>query len=379
MHKRTLALTLALVAGCGLSHIEALSGTPPADAAPPDVGTPDAGTLDAASLDADAPDAAPLDVGLPDASSAGGHWEPTLDAISCYGHTATLLPDGGVLLVGQCSLNGEAVAALRYDVSGRGGRAAILAEPRIFHGAVALEGGEVMIVAGVRAETDQPLRSTEIFDLATGTFRAGPLLGHPRGAPGVLRDGARVIVAGGSVGDFEGPMTSVELIDLRDGSVSELAPLTTPRSGTILAKRGDVILAIGGQTRRHENGTVEALGAGVIEVLPSWCWDPRASANSLDVICDGQLLELSSGVRVGPRLLFSHMRPAMARLADGSVLVLGSSPWTSDPPAFPERIFGDVSSPVPSPEHPYLWPTATLLPDGNVLVVGESISQVYVP
>jgi len=37
-----------------------------------------------------------------------------------------------------------------------------------------------------------------------------------------------------------------------------------------------------------------------------------------------------------------------------------------------------TSTPLPDPEHSYLWPTATQLPDGTVLVVGEEASELLV-
>ena len=45
--------------------------------------------------------------------------------------------------------------------------------------------------------------------------------------------------------------------------------------------------------------------------------------------------------------------------------MIGSSPWTSEAPALPERVADGVSSSLPSPGHTYLWPTATLLDDGT--------------
>jgi len=59
-------------------------------------------------------------------------------------------------------------------------------------------------------------------------------------------------------------------------------------------------------------------------------------------------------------------------------MVLGSSPWTHASRAFPERISMGTSTPLPDPEHSYLWPTATQLPDGTVLVVGEEASELLV-
>jgi hypothetical protein len=106
------------------------------------------------------------------------------------GHTATLLADGRVLILGGWS--GEffepTAAAEIFDPATNSftavGRMIL---PRFEHEAALLADGRVMIVGGQSDEGDN-LRFTEIFDPATGIFSPGPE------APGFVFDLASVVL-----------------------------------------------------------------------------------------------------------------------------------------------------------------------------------------
>ena len=84
------------------------------------------------------------------------------------GHTATLLRNGKVLIVGGMVRNGEFVAeAELYDpATGRFSPAGHMASPRVGHTATLLPGGSVLI-AGGSSGPYQNVSQAEIYDPAT--------------------------------------------------------------------------------------------------------------------------------------------------------------------------------------------------------------------
>ncbi|MFL5780716.1 MAG: kelch repeat-containing protein [Thermoleophilaceae bacterium] len=114
-------------------------------------------------------------------------------------HTATLLQDGRVLVVGGDDASGEEVASAElYDpASGAWTPAASMAKRRAFHTATLLRDGRVLVRGGF-SPGEGDLASSEIYNPATDRWSAGPALATPRAThtSTALRDG-RVLTAGG--------------------------------------------------------------------------------------------------------------------------------------------------------------------------------------
>jgi hypothetical protein len=117
-------------------------------------------------------------------------------------HTATLLDDGSVLLVGAADIESAQVAADVFDPSGpRIVRTGVPVLARRDHAAVHLGGGRVLVVGGeVFVGGVAPTRSAELWVQATGEFtEVEDDMEQPRAKPGVflLADGA-VLISGGT-------------------------------------------------------------------------------------------------------------------------------------------------------------------------------------
>jgi len=145
-------------------------------------------------------------------------------------HTATLLMDGKVLIVGGtpfgCCVSGTTASAELYDpVTETFSPTGDLMTARLQHRAVLMPDGRVLIMGGV-GPGDVLLSSVEVYDPSTGTFSSAASMGVARKDHGaVLLQNGDVLVAGGS--DFAlGTTNSAELftsvtpvtIDIKPGS-----------------------------------------------------------------------------------------------------------------------------------------------------------------
>ena len=146
-------------------------------------------------------------------------------ATARYSHTASVLPDGRVLIVGGWSgavtatgsYAGKAVATAEvYDAgSGTFSIAGSLATARISHAAATLPGGKILIVGGSDSAdptrltaAPNPLASVELYNPAARSFTPAPSMTMPRVGPTatVLASG-EVLVVGGNAGGLNGNET----------------------------------------------------------------------------------------------------------------------------------------------------------------------------
>ncbi len=177
--------------------------------------------------------------------SAAGTWTATGSlATPHYNHTATLLPSGKVLVAGGGAGLGVLANPELYDpASGTWTATGNLATARVFHTATLLPNGKVLVVGG--NDGNQPVGSAELYDPASGTWTTTGSLATPRYShTATLLSNGKVLVAGGY---NQGELASAELYDPPTGTWTPTGNLGTPRDGftATLLPNGNVLVAGG--------------------------------------------------------------------------------------------------------------------------------------
>lgn len=325
-----------------------------------------------------------LAVGL--VAGCGGDGDTGVAAISQgrWGHTATLLEDGRVLIVGgQETPSRKLDTAEIFDPStGLWSSAGSMAEKRSSgHRAILLADGRVLVLG----ENDDA--SAEIYDPSTGEWSsAGVMLEARNWASATLLEDGRVLVAGGSDATKAGveELDSAEIYDPSTGEWTDTASMEQVHAGHSAAVVDGKVLVVGkylAELYDPSTGTWSSAGKPVRE---------RALGATVNVLSDGRVLVTGgqfqqggwSGVVVPVRTVetynpstgvwaeTSSMSEARenhpsVQLDDGTVMILGDRATEIYDPATDEwtstgnmkRSRGELS-------------TATLLRDGRVLIVG---------
>ena len=170
-----------------------------------------------------------------------------------WGHTATLLQDGRVLVIGGGNPSGECQFVERAEIydpwTGHWSETGGLNTPRGFHDATLLQDGRVLVTGGLvhAAGTCQvQTAAAEIYDPATGTFGSvAPMTSARNGHVSARLPDGRVLVAGGRTA---GRMwtASTEIFDPATQSWSAASPLPVARNARSSAQLADGRVMIAG-------------------------------------------------------------------------------------------------------------------------------------
>ena len=160
-------------------------------------------------------------------------------------HTATLLPNGKVLVAGgENSSDGILASAELYDpAAGTFASTGTMATTRRFHTATLLTNGKVLVAGG---DNGTALASAELYDPAAGTFAStGSMVIARYGNTATLLPNGKVLVAGGYNAGVD--LASAELYDPAAGTFASTGAMATVRVShtATLLPNGKVLVAGG--------------------------------------------------------------------------------------------------------------------------------------
>jgi hypothetical protein len=186
------------------------------------------------------------------AHASGGTWATTGSMnLNRIGHTATLLPNGKVLVAGGISDPFQVIqrSAELYDPNtGTWSTTGSMSAARWTHTATLLPNGDVLVAGG--NNLTEALSSAEVYDPHAGTWSATSSMSVARGGRPIatLLSSGKVLVAGGvNNGTVFRPLASAELYDPVTGDWSATGAMSVPRVAPIatLLPNGDVLVAGG--------------------------------------------------------------------------------------------------------------------------------------
>jgi N-acetylneuraminic acid mutarotase len=224
-----------------------------------------------------------------------------------WGGTATLLPNGQVLVVGGVGDNGKGANALvtteRYDpATNTWTLLAPMGTPRYGHRATLLANGQVLVTGG-RGGIPGPgaLASAERYDPATNTWTPAASMATARNEGFALRlTGGQVLVLGGGGGtDGSTPLASAERYDPATDRWTAAGSLATTRDGAQATLLADgQVLVTGGSYRTGTTGGTIITGLATAERYDPATnrWTPAATmqtgrwGHSATLLPNGQVL-----------------------------------------------------------------------------------------
>jgi WD40 repeat protein len=309
-------------------------------------------------------------------------------------HTATLLNDGTVLIVGGQDNTGTPVASseLYAPASGTFAVSGALGTARYFHSSALLGTGKVL-VAGGDDISGNAIASAELYDPAAKTFTALGNMGSARDSftATVLSNG-KVLLAGG--GNTNGIQATAELFDPSAGTFSATGSMNSARAAhtATLLNSGKVLVSGGIDNNGNVLDTAELYDpvSGTFTLNTGNMTDQRYT-HTATLLGDGKVLitggtdatnsSVSSAELYDPNTAAFTVAGSMSTarsahrailLNDGTVLVEGGTDENGAPLVAAE-IYDSATGMFAltgSLQSPRFRHTATLLNTGTVLVTG---------
>jgi N-acetylneuraminic acid mutarotase/HEAT repeat protein len=331
-----------------------------------------------------------------------GRWTETGEMKTARNsHTATLLRDGRVLVAAGTDSKGHALASAElYDpATGKWTETRPLNIARFYHTAALQSDGRVMVAGGHTGY--ERIYDTEFYDPANGTWTAGPAITNLLPAARqdhsatVLADG-KVLVAGGSGTASRRCLSTAELYDPASDTWTNTGSLNIARMAhqATLLPNGKVLVT-GGSTSDASDAKPELYDPATGKWTIVGSTGPNRSVHTTTLLRNGKVLVTGVEAVWNRRSFAEQYDPASGKwaatsalsdvrqgctatlLSNGKVLVAGGrwgtgGTWTViadsrlyDPATEKWSTTGAMK--VERWRH-----TATLLPDGKVLVAGGS-------
>jgi N-acetylneuraminic acid mutarotase len=262
-----------------------------------------------------------------------------------YDHTATLLNSGKVLVVGGYGSDYLASAELFDPATNTWSPAGSLATARQYFTATLLANGEVLVAGGAGRTVTGELASAELYNPTTNTWSSVGYLATARDHhTATLLANGKVLVAGGWAGPT---LSSAELFDPLTNTWSLASPMGTARhSATATLLPSGKVLVAGGADK---NGNPLASAELYDPISDSW-----SPAGSMATARSGQTATLLANGRV--LVAGGDGTYPIGRLASAEVYDPATNTWSSA---------GSMAAARTNS-------TATLLGNGKVLLTGGS-------
>jgi hypothetical protein len=282
------------------------------------------------------------------------------------GQTITMLRDGRVLLTGgvqNAGFRSELSSAEIYDpAAGTFSVTGSMSTAREGHTATMLRDGTVLI-AGGSDNGIHTLDSADIYDPSSGTFRRTGHLHQPRVAHvAALLGSGKVLIAGGGRGGMPGGYISYDTAEMYDPSTRSFAAVRAHMKSD----------RVGAAAVKLNDGRVLIVGGKSGRVVSS----RHRNLSSLTPLNTAEIFDPESGtfIRTGD-MSAPHYLATATILDNGDVLVVGG--WTIRGPLVVGMRDAEVYQPetnrfvhVGQTNVARLTNTATLLNDGEVLIAG---------
>jgi hypothetical protein len=245
-------------------------------------------------------------------------------------HTASLMPDGRVLLAGGSNSGGPVSTIEIFDPSSESfSGAGVLGSPVSQHAAATLSDGRVLIAGG--SDGVNALSTTYLFDPSSDSIIAGPNLSTPRVSASAtsLLDGS-LLIAGGNDGSND--LASAEIYDPAANTLSPAqSNLAVPRSGhqALLLPNNNSVLILGGTSGGTDLASAELYlpWTGNFQSTAAMS-TPRPDLAASPLSVDGVLMAAGGSNLLNTELYgFATVKTDQADYAPGSIVTITGSGW----------------------------------------------------